>query len=429
MSNYMGVTAPGCPFILGNQDEAFPLEAAKNGWLTRDTTLNTPFTIMKTENINLRVTVEPIPDFRIDITGLRTFSRNKSEYWVANSAGEYNPSDPLVSGNYSVSVLCIGTAFEKSTSGNNYKSAAFEQFKQNRLEISRRLAEQRAGAKNYNPSVIDSKTGYYDGYGPLSQDVLIPAFLAAYTNTGASSIGLDNFPKIPMPNWQVTYNGLAKLEPFKTYFKSVTLSHAYKAVYSIGSYTTNSSFMQGVEEDGFSYIRNNQNDFVSKRDILNVSISEQFSPLVSVDLGWQNNLTTKGEVRRSRNLAMSFSNDQLTEQTSWEYIFGVGYRFDNVPLIFGNPATGAQKVNKTNLRLTTDVSVRNVKNFLRRLAENMDEISGGQKITTIKVNADYTVSEKVTLRAYYDRTVNTPYVSNVYPIATSNFGFSLRVEL
>lgn len=182
-------------------------------------------------------------------------------------------------------------------------------------------------------------------------------------------------------------------------------------------------------EDGFSYVRNVNNDFVAKNQISNVSISEQFSPLFGMDLVWQNSLSTKAEVRRSRNLAMSFSSNQLTEQVSWEYIFGVGYRFDNVPLIFGNPATGAQKVNKTNLRLTTDVSIRNVQNFLRRLAEDIDEISGGQKITTIKVNADYTVSEKVTIRAFFDRTVNAPYVSNVYPSATSNFGFSLRVEL
>ncbi|SDC98217.1 T9SS outer membrane translocon Sov/SprA [Williamwhitmania taraxaci] len=429
LTDYSRVTAPGWPFVLGNQDQAFPLEAAKNGWLSKDTTLNNPFAINRTENINLRITIEPIPDFRIDITGLRTFSQNRSEYWTANSSGAFSGSDPLISGNYSVSVMCISTAFEESTSSNNYRSDAFEQFKKNRFEISKRLAEKRVinTIQGYDPSAIDATTGYFAGYGPLSQEVLIPAFLAAYTNTSSSSVSLDNFPKIPLPNWQVTYNGLAKLAPFKTYFKSVTLSHGYKSVYSIGSYTTNSSFMENG--DGFSYIRNAQNDFVAKRDILNVSISEQFSPLISVDLGWQNNLTTKGEVRRSRNLAMSFSSNQLTEQTSWEYIFGVGYRFDNVPLIFGNPATGAQKVNKTNLRITTDVSIRNVKNFLRRLAEDIDEISGGQKITTIKVNADYTVSEKVTLRAYFDRTVNAPYVSNVFPIATSNFGFSLRVEL
>jgi cell surface protein SprA len=429
LNSITGMTAPGWPFVLGIQDEAFPLEAARNGWLTKDTTVNNAFIMNRTENINLRITIEPIPDFRIDITGLRTFSKNRSEYWAANSAGEYNPSGLINSGNYSVSVLCLSSAFEKSSSSNNYKSAAFERFKANRLEISRRLASQRIvnTSVGYDPTVFDPKTGFYDGYSATSQDVLIPAFLAAYTNNSASSIDLNNFPKIPMPNWQVTYNGLAKLEPFKTYFKSITISHAYKAVYSIGSYSTNSAFIEG--EDGFSYVRNVNNDFVSKNLISNASISEQFSPLFSMDLGWQNNLTTKGEVRRSRNLAMSFASNQLTEQVSWEYVFGVGYRFENVPLIFGNPATGAQKVNKTNLRVTTDVSIRNVQNFIRRLTEDIDEISGGQKITTIKLNADYTVTEKITVRAFYDRTVNTPYVSNVYPIANSNFGFSLRVEL
>ena len=181
--------------------------------------------------------------------------------------------------------------------------------------------------------------------------------------------------------------------------------------------------------DGYSYVRNAENDFVPKNDILNLSISEQFSPLIGIDLGWQNNLTTKGEVRRTRNLAMSLANNQLTEQTSWEYVFGFGYRFDNVPLIFGNPATGGQKVNKTNLKLSADFSIRNVKNFIRRMAEGIDEISGGQKLTTISINADYTISAKVTLRSFFNRTINNPYISNVYPVATTNVGFSLRVEL
>lgn len=429
LSNYMGVTAPGWPFVLGYQDESFPYEAARNGWLSKDTTINNPFMINRTQSVNLRISIEPIPDFRIELTGLRTIARNKSEYWTANSVGEFAPTNPFISGNYSISIISLSSAFEKSTAGNAYKSAVFERFKNNRIEISRRLAGQRivSPINNYDPAVVDANTGYYDGYGPLSQQVLLPAFLAAYTNTNPSKIGLNDFPKIPMPNWQVTYNGLAKLEPFKQLFRSVTLTHGYKSIYTIGSYSTNSSFMEGG--DGYSYVRNAEGDFAPKNDILNVSISEQFSPLLGIDLGWQNNLTTKGEVRRTRNLAMSFSNNQLTEQTSWEYIFGFGYRFDNVPLIFGNPATGGQKVNKTNLKVTTDVSIRNVKNFIRRLAEGIDEISGGQKLTTISINADYTISAKVTLRTFFNRTVNNPYISNVYPISTTNVGFSLRVEL
>ena len=429
MSNYMGVTAPGWPFVLGYQDEAFPYEAARNGWLSKDTTINNPFLMNRTQSINLRISLEPIPDFRVEITGLRTLARNKSEYWAADPAGNFAPANPIISGNYSVSIVSMSSAFEKSTAGNAYKSAVFERFKANRFAISKRLASQRvtSSANGYDPGVIDPTTGFYDGYGPLSQQVLIPAFLAAYTNTNPSKVSLDNFPKMPMPNWMVTYNGLAKLEPFKQWFRSVTLSHGYKSVYTIGSYSTNSSFMENG--DGYSYIRNVNNDFVPQNDILNLSISEQFSPLIGIDIGWQNNLTTKGEVRRTRNLSMSFANNQLTEQTSWEYIFGFGYRFDNVPLIFGNPATGGQKVNKTNLKLTSDISIRNVKNFIRRLAEGIDEISGGQKLTTISINADYTISAKVTLRTFFTRTVNKPYISNVYPIATTNVGFSLRVEL
>lgn len=429
LSEYMGVTAPGWPFVLGYQDAGFPYEAAKNGWLSKDTTINNPFLINRSESINLRISMEPIPDFRIEITGLRTLARNKSEYWVADGSGNFTPTNPLISGNYSISIISLSSAFEKSSLGNAYKSAVFEKFKANRYTISKRLASQRieSTTNNYDPTLINSANGFYDGYGPLSQQVLIPAFLAAYTNTNPSKVELDNFPKIPMPNWQITYNGLAKLEPFKQLFRSITLSHGYKSVYTIGSYSTNSSFMEGG--DGYSYVRNAENDFVPKNDILNLSISEQFSPLIGIDLGWQNNLTTKGEVRRTRNLAMSLANNQLTEQTSWEYVFGFGYRFDNVPLIFGNPATGGQKVNKTNLKLSADFSIRNVKNFIRRMAEGIDEISGGQKLTTISINADYTISAKVTLRSFFNRTINNPYISNVYPVATTNVGFSLRVEL
>ena len=229
-----------------------------------------------------------------------------------------------------------------------------------------------------------------------------------------------------MPNWQITYDGLAKIRPFKNLFKTFTLSHGYRSAYTIGAFTTNLNYLP--EDDGFSYVRNINGDFVPKREITNVSINEQFSPLLGLDMGWQNNLTTRLEFKTSRSLAMSFANNQLTEIYGNEYIIGAGYRFENLPLVFQSEDGGKSAV-KSDLRITVDLSIRENTTILRKLVEDYSEIIAGQLVNTIKTSADYRINEQVTVRLFFDRTLNAPKVSRTYRTTNTSFGFSVRFEL
>jgi cell surface protein SprA len=292
-----------------------------------------------------------------------------------------------------------------------------------------RLASIREEAGNYVPYPSlssDEADRFPSGYGKLNQEVLIYSFLAAYTGITPETIGLNTFPMIPMPNWQVTYDGLAKLKPFQKYLRTFTLRHGYRSTYTIGSYTTNLNF--DPQEDGFSYIRDMNSNFIPEYEITNVSINEQFNPLIGLDATWINSLTNRLEIKNSRSLAMSFANNQLSEVSNWEYIIGSGYRFENLPLIFRS-AGGDQRTLRSDLRVNVDLSIRNNNTILRRLVEETNTPSAGQQVFTIKTSGEYVVSEQVTIRLFFDRVVNTPVVATSYATANTSFGFSVRFTL
>jgi hypothetical protein len=47
----------------------------------------------------------------------------------------------------------------------------------------------------------------------------------------------------------------------------------------------------------------------------------------------------------------------------------------------------------------------------------------------MNLSGEYSLTEKVVLRAYFEMTSNTPFVSNAYPNSTTQGGFSVRLTL
>jgi len=415
LNDVNGISAPGLGFVTGWQDPNFAWYAINNGWLTKDTTFNSPFSLTSSQNITFRTLFEPMPNFKFEINALRTYSRNINEYYRANAHGDFNRYNPITNGSFSMSVISLGTAFKSP-------EKVFEQFRASRIIVANRLAEDRA---NHSSQGYVRGTGDFpNNYSELSQEVLIPSFLSAYSNYTPSKVPLDNFPLIPMPNWQITYDGLSKIKPFKNFLRTFTLTHGYRSVYSIGAYSNNSKYDE--QSDGYSYTTNAIDDFIAKREISNVSVIEQFSPLIGVDMNWINSLTTRFEVKTNRSLAMSFSNNQLTQTNSWEYIIGGGYRFENMPIIFG-AEDGKQRTLKSDLRLRLDFSIRKNETVLHKMVEQVSIPTAGMITTSIKASADYLISTQVTLRAFFDWGKTKPIASGQsYPTTNSSFGFSLR---
>jgi len=324
-------------------------------------------------------------------------------------------------------VISWGTAFEKISKSNDYESPTFLAFKSNAVIISQRRAADRLEFDPLYDPDIDPVTGFASGYGSTSREVLIPAFLAAYTKSSARTVGLATFPGAlrMMPNWRINFDGLSKFEFVQRTFRSVNLTHQYRSTYQIGSYTTNMNYPS--EESGVNRIRDMQDNYIQQYEINVVTINEQFSPLINVDMNWKNSLTTRFEWKKSRTVSLNLTSNQIADARINELIIGAGYRFEDVQLIL--KTGGGQRVLKSDLNLRFDLSIRDNKTLARKLVENVNQPVVGQKVFTIGTTADYVLSDRFNLQVFADHTMNNPFVANTFPTSNTNFGFSLKFTL
>ena len=434
LNNYSGGNgsslAPGLPFILGHQSERFGLEAANKRWITTDTIVNKPYQMSHNSRLNLRAKIVPIPDLKIELNANRIFAKNSAEFFIYNAANGWDSYNSSFNGNFSMSIITIGSSFEKLGKAFVQDSKGWNDLQANRRIIAQRLDAGRIANPgfNYQPGLIDPNTGFPNGYGPTSQEVLIPAFFAAYTGKSANSVELTPFPsaKFMLPNWKIQYSGaVSKIEGLKSIMKSMNIIHDYRSTYNVGSYLSNMQYRNA--DDGFSYIRDAQNNFLPQRDITAININETFNPLFDVDITWINNFTTRLEYRKSRNITLSLTNNQATEMYNNEASLGLGYRFENMALFLKTKTSSKSLKNDLNIR--ADVTYAKNKTVLRKLVETNTQLTAGQDALSIKFSADYNLSEIFIVRLFYDRIVNNPYISNAYRTTNSNIGVSFRFTL
>jgi cell surface protein SprA len=303
--------------------------------------------------------------------------------------------------------------------------------KQYRTIIARRLANQRPrdNGFGYDPTVPNAQhPDYPDGYGPTSVEVLVPAFLAAYQKKDPNKVPLGLFPSIKYmrPNWNIRYEGMvSKIPGLNKVIRSLNFQHQYRSTYNVGSFLTNLKYDE--EGDGFSYIRDIAENFIPAYDFNSVNIMETFSPLINVDVMWMSDLTTRGEIKRTRNLNLAFANNQLTETLSSEYTLGVGYRFTQMDLIIKTKRK--QQAYSNDLNIRADFSFRKNKTLLRQLDEDKDQLTAGQSAFTIKTYADYMLSDRFQMRVFFDKIINTPYTSLSFATSNTNIGVSFRFTL
>lgn len=428
--------APGFNFISGIQEDDFVFKAANNEWLINNDSTGLVYNYATTasDNYNIRATIRPIKTLRIQLTASRSYSENLAQQFFAiddsfvdtlgnnsdegvgaidiNNDGQndYYLVKPVNTGNFSMSFLSFNTAFFGDDPIDR-SSKVFDNFLKEREAISQRL-----GTENAN-SVGTSDSLFADGYGGTSQEVLIPAFIAAYSGKSGEKVSLKNFKNfIPLPNWRVTYDGLSKIAIINRLFKKFTLTHSYKSTLNYASFTTN--LLHEKDNSGDAFIRDLDNNFISDLSIATVSLTEQFSPLLGVDMTLNNNMLLRVELKRNRNAALSLSNNQITEIKGSEWSVGTGYKFRQVRL----PISKAPADIDTRI----DVGIRDNNTVVRRIVENVNQLTSGQRILSIKLTADYRVSSSLNLRAFYDYVSTNPFVSNTFPTTNANFGISVR---
>ena len=419
-------TAPGLPFVFGGEQERdmlgrqtnndFAQRAAENDWLVGSTSryITQQHTINHTKRFNGRATVEPFRGVRLELTGDYNYAENMTENFMWDSTNTYNHLNTLRSGNVSMSFNSIRTAFIFDDKDGN--SALFDRLLDIRRESSRLLAD-----KNLNSS--GENNGYADGYNGIQQDVLISSFITAYSEKSLTTKRANPFTALPNLNWRLTVDALNRVELFKNIFKSIIFSHGYNSTLNVASFTTN---LESTEDAlGNLSARDQANNFIPNKQILTVSITEQFSPLFKVDATWQNSLITKFEYKTNRNISLSLTNNQITEVKGTEITIGTGYRFTKVKLPF---KIGKKKpVSDINARL--DVSIRNNSTIIRKIVEEQNQFTAGQRYISIKGSADYVINKQFTLRFYYDRVMTNPKVQTSFRTMNQNVGFALRINL
>ncbi len=444
----VGSMAPGLDFAFGLVDDDYIGKARENDWLLRNDSVATPATTSKTENLQLRMTLEPVKDLKIDLSAVRTQTTQKSIQYM------YEGTPTTQSGSFQMSTISLSTAFEGMGDANSgYRSKTFEKFVNSLAGYRDRVEAQYAGTVYPAGSALSG--GKFDASRtPVNQysgDVMIPAFLNAYTSMGGNSLSL--FPALSrlLPNWTVRYSGLGKLPWFRDHFKSVNINHSYKSIFAVGSYKSYSTYQEYMNGLGFINDASTGNPSPSSMfNISQVSINEAFSPLLGMDVTFNNNMTLKGEYRQTRVLNLSMTSVQLNEALSKDWVIGMGYRINNFSLFEGgarklkvktgagnkkdnrNASSNSQQMRGANhdLNLRLDFSFRKQAAIVRDIATMTSSASSGNNALKLSFSADYTFSKLLTMSFYYDRQTNTPLLSSSsYPTTTQDFGLSIKFSL
>jgi cell surface protein SprA len=416
-----GFNAPGIDFVFGHQIDNFNRQAALKGWLVENEFINQQYLQTYTEDFNLRLNLEPLPNLRIELTAQRSRSDNDGSFFRFNSdLQQYLEESRFETGSFSTTLNAWSTLWTEDIEN---ISPTFETFIDIRDEISNRLARE-TGLSEPNSGL---EGAFADGFGPSSQQVVIPAFVAAYTGQDPANVNLflsdyTLIDAIRNPNWSVNYDGLSKIPALRKIFRTVNLSHAYRSTFSVSNFTTN--LAAGTNLDG-TPVRDNsiEENFIADTQINAITISEQLSPLIRIDMTWQNSLITNFEINKNRVLAFSTTNYQLTENRSDEIVLGLGYRFPDVEIKL------AGKKRKSDLNVRFDLSIRDTEVIARRMDEGTNQITSGQNLLSIKTAVDYVISDRLNIRAFYDHQINQPKVSISFPTSNINTGVSLRFTL
>ena len=420
---FIGTLKPTLGFTFGSQQD-IRNTVARNGWLTLFPEFNQQYTEVTGKRLDYTANLEPMRDLKIDLIGSRNYQENFAENFrvedFLDANGEfgsdgvldYRSLAPNSFGNFSVTTSLIGTAFGKSDAE---QSAAFNDFRANRLTVANRLAQDFYGDNSF----ARDAEGFPIGFGKNNQSVLLPAFMAAYHGTNAESVNLGAFRDVPIPNWQLKYTGLMKLPWFRKNFKRFSLQHGYRSTYSINQFRTNLDFdianPTELDQGG---------NFKNETVYSSVNLEESFSPLVRIEATMKNSLQVTAEIRTSRLLLLSFDNNLMTEEQSKEYTLGLGYRIKDVK--FGSKLGGTNGVIKSDLNMTLDVNVRDNLTIIRYLDLENNQITAGQTVWGLKFNAQYDFSRNLTGIFFFDYTFSDFAISTSFPQTSIRSGFTMR---
>lgn len=435
---------PGVGFLLGQQNTDvwgnpigtnYAEDAARKGWLVALPTLNTQYAETYSETWNYKINLEPAKSFKIELTANRTEGRSHQSFFrMDEETGDYVYDSPIETGNFSASIISWKTAFQRDNPDKAWTNDAFQAFVNNRTTVSAML-----NREAYNDA-DPNQTGYYNGWGATSQQVVIPAFIAAYTGQDINKASINPFKTRVMPNWTASYDGLTKLEAVKKYFKRFSVKHSYRSTLTT-SYVTNSNYTENPQGLPTALDQSDIPNYIPQRQINVVTINEQLTP-IGLDMTLKTKKTknpektnepqVKLEYKRDRTVALGMTNYQITETKSNAITIGLGYKINEVPNPLGRKKGSRlpiQIMKNTNINLRADFTMRDNVTIIRKMVEMQNQPTAGQRLYSLKTSADMAVNDKLTIRLFYDHQLNRPKISTSFPTSNISAGLALRFSL
>ncbi len=429
---------PGLGYVFGKQpDTTWLNEKAAQGLIVRDTLFNILFSQNFQQQLNVTAQLEPVKEFIIDVNVQKTFTKDYTELFKDTSRllNKFDHLSPLANGGFSISYISFQTLFKKFNP--NQISSTFLEFQNNRITVANRLAQS-------NPYWIDSGSqrsgdGFPSGYGRYAQDVLIPAFIAAYTGKSASTVSLINESNATiksnpfrdlhaLPNWHITYTGLTKIPALADVFNNITLTHSYSSTLSMNSFTSALNYYDPFHLSAPAFLDTISGNYVPFFLVPNLSIQEQFAPLIGFDITTNNQTSLRFEYAKSRQLSLSLYDYQLSEVRSTQFIFGGSFRKKGVRFPVRLPFIKADP-DETDLNVSLDFSIRDDVQTNSRLDQASAYSTGGQKVISIQPSVDYVLSNRIDMKFYFDQQRIIPYISTSAPITSTRAGIQIRISL
>lgn len=432
-SNKYGPMSPGLDFAFGFYDDSYVKKALDRGWLLTSPEMVSPAVWNQGKEFNFELTLEPVKGLKILLTSNLTDNRTRQIQFM------FQGMPTTHSGSYVRTHVALASALRSSKAENGYASEAFSKFLEYIPIVADRVEAAYSGSTYPDAGFLEGSplagTVYNPVVGsvsPTSADVLIPAFIAAYSGYDPQKVTLQHFPGLEAmrPNWRVTYDGFLQLGNMSKIFKSFTINHAYQCTYSVGSY---SSYMNWVGINGgsmgFAYDELTQQPIPSSPyNISSVSITEKFAPLIGVNMTFKNDITVNAEYRDARTLNLNSSAGQVVETYSRQLSIGGGWKVADFSrfIKIGSKQGGASN----DLSVNLDIAYSNNMSLIRRIETAYTQATHGTSTFSINFMASYQLSRKVTLSAFFDHQVNTPLVSNsAYPTTNSNYGIAINLSL
>ena len=393
---------PTTGFLLGSQSDIRRI-ALENGWISTSTYMTDPYIQMRNRSLTANLQVVPVNDFRIDFNILHNYTRNFSQAGYNDPQNLARLNHDFAFANdfltYSNTAWTFNTAF---TDGD---------------EIYRTMISNARAISQQMPTVTNPD-GFKDGYGIANAYILIPAFQAAVEGKNPDGIlGDAKKSGFPLPNWRLVYSGLRNIPMVNSYFSKFDILHAYNAT------KTATGIQSSIDYFNDSTQRDVNGNFVNPFTFSQVGYVEAFAPLVGVDVTMRNNIQLRAHYNRDRMFMLGLVNNTLTEDAGTDYVVGFGYIIKDFRL-GGAPVrrrAGAGKLN-TDLNIRGDFQLRDNKTRISNILLNDSQITGGQRLFSIKVTADYNASQNLNLMLFYDQMMTKYKISTAFPLSTIRAG-------